>query len=142
MATILSSVFAGAVRLRNSLYDAGALSARRLKGPVISVGNLCVGGSGKTPFVILLGELLKARGIRFDVLSRGYRRQTSGVALVDPGGLPRDFGDVVDRAQYVRHRGHRHELGSRCQKRWQSGHVEPAIRRDRNVLELGAALGR
>jgi tetraacyldisaccharide 4'-kinase len=41
----------------------------------------------------LLGELLKARGIRFDVLSRGYRRQTSGVALVDPGGLPRDFGD-------------------------------------------------
>jgi tetraacyldisaccharide 4'-kinase len=90
---ILSGVFGGAVRLRNSLYDRGALPARRLRGPVVSVGNLSVGGSGKTPFVLLLGELLKARGIAFDVLSRGYRRQTIGVALVDPGGLPREFGD-------------------------------------------------
>ncbi len=93
MATILSSIFGGAVRVRNSLYDSGALPAKRLKGPVISVGNLSVGGSGKTPFVILLGELLQARGIAFDVLSRGYRRRSKGVALVDPGGLPRDFGD-------------------------------------------------
>jgi tetraacyldisaccharide 4'-kinase len=60
---------------------------------VISVGNISTGGSGKTPFVILLGELLKARGVRFDVLSRGYGRTTRGVLLVDPGGLPRDFGD-------------------------------------------------
>jgi tetraacyldisaccharide 4'-kinase len=43
--------------------------------------------------VILLGELLRARGIRFDVLSRGYGRKTRGVLLVDPGGLPCDFGD-------------------------------------------------
>jgi tetraacyldisaccharide 4'-kinase len=60
---------------------------------VISVGNLSVGGSGKTPFVILLGELLKARGIPFDILSRGYGRQTRGVLPVDPGGSSRDFGD-------------------------------------------------
>jgi tetraacyldisaccharide 4'-kinase len=57
------------------------------------VGNLSTGGSGKTPFIILLGESLKARGIRFDVLSRGYGRTTRGVLLVEPGGLPRDFGD-------------------------------------------------
>jgi tetraacyldisaccharide 4'-kinase len=57
------------------------------------VGNLSAGGSGKTPFVILLGELLKARGVRFDVLSRGYGRESRGVLLVDPGGLPRQFGD-------------------------------------------------
>ena len=69
------------------------LPTKRLEGPVISVGNLSVGGSGKTPFVILLGELLKARGIPFDVLSRGYGRQTRGVLLVDPGGSSRDFGD-------------------------------------------------
>ncbi len=94
MATrLLSHVFGGAVRLRNSLYDSGTIPASRLRGPVVSVGNLSVGGSGKTPFVILLGELLKARGIAFDVLSRGYRRQSSGVALVDPAGLPREFGD-------------------------------------------------
>jgi len=60
---------------------------------VVSVGNLSTGGSGKTPFVMLLGELLKARGIKFDVLSRGYGRQSRGVLLVDPGGLPPTFGD-------------------------------------------------
>jgi tetraacyldisaccharide 4'-kinase len=60
---------------------------------VVSVGNLSVGGSGKTPFVILLGEMLKSRGIPFDVLSRGYGRATRGPAVVDPGGSARDFGD-------------------------------------------------
>jgi tetraacyldisaccharide 4'-kinase len=60
---------------------------------VVSVGNLSVGGSGKTPFVLALGELLKARGIRFDVLSRGYGRETRGVSVVDPAGLPQQFGD-------------------------------------------------
>jgi len=75
------------------LYDRGLLRARRLAGSVISIGNLSTGGSGKTPFVLLLGDLLKARGIEFDVLSRGYGRRTRGVLLVDPGGLPRDFGD-------------------------------------------------
>lgn len=59
----------------------------------MSIGNLSVGGSGKTPFVLLLGELLNARGVKFDILSRGYGRRTRGVARVDPGGLPRDFGD-------------------------------------------------
>lgn len=81
------------VGARNALYDRGALRARRLQGRVISVGNLSAGGSGKTPFVILLGELLKARGVPCDVLSRGYGRQSRGVRLVDPGGLPEEFGD-------------------------------------------------
>jgi tetraacyldisaccharide 4'-kinase len=81
------------VRARNLLYDHKILPVLRLNTPVVSVGNLSVGGSGKTPFVLLLGELLKARGIRLDVLSRGYGRQTRGVSLVDPAGTARDFGD-------------------------------------------------
>ena len=89
----LSSIFGAGVRARNALYDRGITRARRVQGPVVSVGNLSVGGSGKTPFVLLLGELLKARGVKFDILSRGYGRRTRGVARVDPGGLPRDFGD-------------------------------------------------
>jgi tetraacyldisaccharide 4'-kinase len=89
----LSTVYGGVVATRNALYDRRWLRVRALQGPVISVGNLSAGGSGKTPFVILLGELLKAREIRFDVLSRGYGRKSRGVLLVDPGGLPRDFGD-------------------------------------------------
>jgi tetraacyldisaccharide 4'-kinase len=89
----LSAIYGGVVAARNTLYDWRWLRARRLQGSVISVGNISTGGAGKTPFVILLGELLKARGIGFDVLSRGYGRKTRGVLLVEPGGLPRDFGD-------------------------------------------------
>ena len=89
----LSVIYGGVVRARNELYDRGFLRSRRLQGPVVSVGNLSAGGSGKTPFVILLGELFKARGIKFDVLSRGYGRRSRGVQLVDPAGLPQEFGD-------------------------------------------------
>jgi tetraacyldisaccharide 4'-kinase len=89
----LSAIYGGVVGARNALYDRGALRARRLQGGVVSVGNLSAGGSGKTPFVMLLGELLKAQGIKFDVLSRGYGRRSRGVRLVDPAGLPQEFGD-------------------------------------------------
>lgn len=89
----LSTIYGGIVAARNALYDRGLLRARRLEGPVVSVGNLCAGGSGKTPFVLLLGELLKARGVKFDVLSRGYGRRTKGVLLVDPAGLSQEYGD-------------------------------------------------
>jgi tetraacyldisaccharide 4'-kinase len=89
----LASIFAAGVAARNALYDRGIFCAKRLQGPTISVGNLSVGGSGKTPFVLLLGELLKARGIKFDVLSRGYGRQTRGVVHVEAGGSAREFGD-------------------------------------------------
>ena len=90
---ILDALFGAAVRLRNSLYDSGRLRAQRLQGPVISVGNISIGGAGKTPFVIALGELLKQRGVRFDVLSRGYRRASKGILEVDAAGSPADFGD-------------------------------------------------
>ena len=89
----LSAIYGGVVRTRNVLYDREILPVRRLQGPVISVGNLSAGGSGKTPFAILLGESLKARGIKFDVLSRGYGRLSRGVRLVDPAALPQEFGD-------------------------------------------------
>jgi tetraacyldisaccharide 4'-kinase len=89
----LSTIYGAVVRARNALYDRGHLPSRHLEGPVVSVGNLSAGGSGKTPFVMLLGELLKARGVRFDVLSRGYGRESRGVLLVDPSGLPQQFGD-------------------------------------------------
>ncbi len=89
----LSAIYGAVVGTRDALYDRGILQERRLQGPVVSVGNLSAGGSGKTPFVMLLGDLLKARGIKFDVLSRGYGRQSKGVRLVDPAGLPQEFGD-------------------------------------------------
>jgi len=89
----LSGIFGAGVALRNALYDRGVLKVRKLTRPVVSVGNISVGGSGKTPFVIALGELLKERGIAFDVLSRGYGRGSSEIAVVDPQGSPQEFGD-------------------------------------------------
>jgi len=90
----MSSVFFGlGVRGRNALYERGVFRAKRLAGPVVSIGNISVGGSGKTPFVICLGELLKLRGIKFDVLTRGYGRRSRGVAVVSPAGTAADFGD-------------------------------------------------
>jgi tetraacyldisaccharide 4'-kinase len=60
---------------------------------VISIGSISAGGAGKTPFVILLGEMLKQRGIAFDVLSRGYGRKSRGTLLVDANGSAQQFGD-------------------------------------------------
>src|ERR1035441_9888570 len=89
----LTGLYGAATALRNTLFDRGVLSSRRLERPVVSVGNLSLGGAGKTPFVIALGELLKARGIRFDVLTRGYGRKTRGVLIVETDGNAADFGD-------------------------------------------------
>jgi tetraacyldisaccharide 4'-kinase len=89
----LSFLYGLVTGARNRFYDRGILKSQQLSRPVISVGNISVGGSGKTPFVIMLGKLLKQRGIEFDVLSRGYGRETRGALLVDPNGTSRDFGD-------------------------------------------------
>ena len=89
----LTGLFRAGLTLRNTLFDKRILPSRRLDQPVISVGNLSVGGSGKTPFVIALGELLSQRGIRFDVLSRGYLRKTRGMRIVHAGGTASEFGD-------------------------------------------------
>jgi tetraacyldisaccharide 4'-kinase len=90
---LLSHIYGAGVSARNALYARRILPSRRLARPVVSIGNLSVGGSGKTPFTIALGELLKARNINFDVLSRGYGRNTKGLLVVDPSGSARDFGD-------------------------------------------------
>jgi tetraacyldisaccharide 4'-kinase len=89
----LTGLYGAGLALRNKLFDRGVLPALLLQQPVVSIGNLSTGGTGKTPFVIALGELLKERGILFDVLSRGYGRKTRGVRVVDPNGSASDFGD-------------------------------------------------
>jgi tetraacyldisaccharide 4'-kinase len=81
----LTWLFAQAVRARNAYYDGPRARIYRLRLPVISVGNLSVGGSGKTPFVQTLGRWLEAQGIAYDILSRGYGRSTRGVLQVDAG---------------------------------------------------------
>ena len=69
----LSLIYGVVVRARVWMYQKGWLKQKRLNGTVISVGNLTVGGTGKTPMVIWLSEKFLAEGKRVAVLSRGYR---------------------------------------------------------------------
>ena len=89
----LSAIFGAGLSLRNALYDHRVFQVKKLARPVVSIGNISVGGSGKTPFVIALGQLLAERGIAFDVLSRGYGRSSTGIEVVDPHGSAAQFGD-------------------------------------------------
>lgn len=89
----LVPLYAAAVGVKNCACERGWLRQCRLKGPVISVGNLSVGGAGKTPLTIRLAELLCERGIAVDVLSRGYGRRSRSVQRVDPNGSAKEFGD-------------------------------------------------
>jgi tetraacyldisaccharide 4'-kinase len=68
-----SLLYGAAMKLRTKLYTSGWMRQERLKGIVISVGNITVGGTGKTPMVIWLAEKFLAQGKRVAILSRGYR---------------------------------------------------------------------
>lgn len=72
-------------RGRRSLYDRGWLQPQHLPGPVLSLGNLVAGGTGKTPLTAFLAARLQAAGCRVAVLSRGYGGQAQGVNLVSDG---------------------------------------------------------
>lgn len=89
----LVPLYRAAVGLKNTSYDRGWLAGERLQRPVVSIGNLSVGGGGKTPLVIHLAQLLSAHGLSVDVLSRGYGRNSTAVACVDPAGSAEEFGD-------------------------------------------------
>ena len=92
----LARVWEAAARARVSLYKGGFLPRYRLAKPVISVGNLSAGGTGKTPFVLWLWRELAARGLSASVLTRGYRREDRTEPLVfhDASGSER-AGDEV-----------------------------------------------
>src|SRR6185436_19358480 len=84
----MSRAFRFLVGARDRLYQSGVLQTYRLHHPVISVGNLTVGGTGKTPLVILLAERFRDEGYRPVVLSRGYKRKSAGVVVVSAGQGP------------------------------------------------------
>ena len=84
--TLPALCYGALLRLRAMAYTAGVFSSRRLPRPVVSVGNLSVGGTGKTPMVALLARRLMARGKRVVVLSRGYGGSLRGKTAVVADG--------------------------------------------------------
>lgn len=87
-----SSLYEMGVRFRNQLFSWGILPTERYKVPVICVGNLCAGGSGKTPHTEYIVDLLRAQ-YRVAVLSRGYKRKTSGFLLASVNSTCQEIGD-------------------------------------------------
>ena len=74
------------INIRNRLYDQNILAAEKLPCPVISVGNITVGGTGKTPCVIMLAKMLQSNGFKPAILSRGYGgKSTKAVNIVSDG---------------------------------------------------------
>lgn len=88
----LSWVYGFFVRLRNTLFEVGILKSRSFDVPTIAVGNITVGGTGKTPHVEYLVRLLKDK-FNVAVLSRGYKRKSRGFVLADGESTVREIGD-------------------------------------------------
>ncbi|NIO09911.1 MAG: tetraacyldisaccharide 4'-kinase [Deltaproteobacteria bacterium] len=83
----LSIVFSSMVRIRNFCYARGWIRNRSLPCAVVSVGNLTVGGTGKTPTTLWLAGALSELGYRVAILSRGYRGRGRGPRILGPGGV-------------------------------------------------------
>ena len=94
----LSWLYGLGVGFRNQLFELGILRSRSFSVPVISVGNITVGGSGKTPHVEYLIRLLQDKA-KVAVLSRGYKRKSRGYLLAEDDTPMRLIGAVPDEAQ-------------------------------------------
>ncbi len=90
---LLAGVYGGAMAVRGALYRRGLLKVHHLRVPVIVVGNLVAGGSGKTPLTIALAKGLVAQGWRPGIVSRGYGRRSHEPVRVQPDLSPEVCGD-------------------------------------------------
>jgi len=100
--SIAAGAYRGALAARDTGYAAGMLSTRRLPVPVISIGNLTLGGSGKTPLAALVAAALADLGRRPAVLSRGYGRRTRGVRVVaDRDGVRLSASEAGDEPRLL-----------------------------------------
>lgn len=96
--TILSFIYGLGVRLRLVAYRIGVLKTRSLSACILSIGNITVGGTGKTPFVAMLAEWAERRGSKAAILSRGYKgkRTMDSVVVSDGTHVLASVGEVGD----------------------------------------------
>ncbi len=95
----LTPLYRFVIRVRNDFFDKGKFRTEKVNALVISVGNLTVGGSGKTPMVIYISRLFKKLGFDVGVLSRGYMRSTKGYLYVSDG--EKIFHDVNEAGDEI-----------------------------------------
>ena len=88
----ISFLYGIGVRLRNKLFDWNILKEKEYKLPIISIGNITVGGTGKTPHTEYLIELLQTN-YKVGILSRGYKRQSKGFVLATENSTVQEIGD-------------------------------------------------
>ncbi len=101
----ISLVYALLTEFRNILFDLGFLPAYKSKLPVISVGNISVGGTGKTPFTIWLANHLNTRFPRIAIVSRGYKRRGKGLKIVaEQGNILSDVHSAGDEPMLMAHK--------------------------------------
>lgn len=89
----LSWLYGMGVGVRNLMFRWKILKSRKFNIPVITVGNIAVGGTGKTPHTEYIIAMLKAKGYKIGVISRGYRRKTKGFVEITTHSTPWDVGD-------------------------------------------------
>jgi tetraacyldisaccharide 4'-kinase len=156
--TLLSVPYGWAVRMRTLLYDLGVKHSKRLPCPVISVGNITVGGTGKTPLVMALAKGLAKRGIRTAVLTRGYKgKKTSGHIASDGQSIflsPEESGDepylmsktlkgtpvVIGKNRYSTGEKALHQLGVDGLL-LDDGYQHLQLHRDLNILLIDSNIG-
>lgn len=127
MLSLFARLYAVLMRLRNAAYDRGVLRMRYVSVPVLSVGNITAGGTGKTPVVEYLLAYCLEQGLRPAVVTRGYRRKSRGLVVVSDGRgsrllaeksgdeaaqIARKFPGVVVIADADRVRGARHAVST------------------------------
>jgi tetraacyldisaccharide 4'-kinase len=146
-------LYEGMVWSRNRLYDGGLLRQSRLPNPVISIGNLTVGGTGKTPLVAHIARTVCCIGAEPALLSRGYGRSARGPVILEPGDQHRPAVQLLgDEPALVRRHvpeiwlgisGDRHAVGLRISQRaarvvfiLDDGFQHRRLRRDLDVVVI------
>ena len=105
ISSFLSFIYGILVAIRNFFYETNILSTKSLNCKVISIGNITVGGSGKTPTVEYLSNLLQSKGHKVGIISRGYKRKSKSTLVVTDGKKkPKSWEHVGDEPFLLAHK--------------------------------------